>query len=74
MQRYAFVGMLCIILMGIAAQCGAAPAGQDRGPNLKMEVSFARITTQNGVIYLTLANDGDGSDKLLSAETDVADR
>jgi len=73
MQRYTFVGMVGIVLMVIAAQCGVAQTGQDSGPALKVEDSSARITTQNGVIYLTMVNDGGTSDKLLSVETDVAE-
>lgn len=73
MQRYTLVGLVGIVLTIIAAQCGVAPAGQDSGPVLKVEESSARITTQNGVIYLTVVNDGVSSDKLLSVETDMAE-
>jgi len=73
MQRYTLVGVLGIALAAIAAQCAVARSGQDSGPNLRVERASARITTQNGVIYLTVVNDGGGNDKLISAETDVAE-
>ena len=73
MRNYMLLGIAGVALAVIAAQCGNTLTGQDGGPDLTVEEPSARITTQNGAIYLTVVNDGDSNDRLLSAEVGVAE-
>ncbi len=49
---------------------GAAPPN---GPVIKVMEPFARASMPNGAVYMHLMNEGDADDRLISAETDVAE-
>jgi copper(I)-binding protein len=49
----------------LAVRCSAGPA-------IAITEPYARASIPNGVIYLTLTNQGSGDDALLSAETEAA--
>jgi copper(I)-binding protein len=76
-------GGACVIAaLTIAAQCristleSAAPVTQKQGPGMMVIAPWSRPSptgTGNGAIYMTLMNEGDQADVLLSAETDVAE-
>lgn len=73
--------LLIVILLAaaglIAAQCGAAPAETQTeasaGPRVQIVEPFARASMPNGAVYMTLRNESDTPDALLSAQTDVAE-
>lgn len=79
--------ILLIALSLIAAQCGSAattaPESQPAtvaesaaapvGPVIKVMAPFARASMPNGAVYMHLMNEGDADDRLISAESDVAE-
>jgi copper(I)-binding protein len=78
-KSIALVFTLLATLSLIAAQCGTvapSPAEQTQAsntPDVQVMEPFARASVPNGVIYMTLMNEGSADDVLLSAETDAAE-
>jgi copper(I)-binding protein len=63
--------MILLVVLTLAAQCGpAASPAQEQG--VTASDIFARVTTENGAVYMTLQNDSSSDDALIGAETDVA--
>lgn len=63
--------VLLLVLAVVAAQCGAAP--QSSGSDIVVMEPYARAAIPNGAVFMQLTNQGRGDDRLISAQTDVAD-
>lgn len=81
MRRGFTVSMGVLVLMALAlattlttAQHDHAPATPDPNADHAMATPDGSPSTGNGVIYLTITNDGDTDDTLLEATTDRAER
>ncbi len=84
MKKYLSLIVLLVALVMVAAQCGsvsnqesAAPAVEEsNGPKIMVMEAWSRpspMMAGNGVIYMTLMNNGNNDDVLLGLETDVAE-
>lgn len=70
MKNLIYVTIL-LIFTTMAAQCGpAASSSQEGGINVS-DIS-ARVTTQNGAVFMTIKNGGSSDDALVGAKTDVS--
>lgn len=68
--------VVVLITAGLMAACGAAPSQDSAGPKIMVMKPWSRpspMVAGNGAVYMTLMNEGDSDDTLLSAETDVAE-
>ncbi len=63
-----FTAVLMILLL-VAAQCGGTASSE---PQIEIKDVSVRILPTNGVIYLTIINEGGAKDALISAKTNVA--
>jgi copper(I)-binding protein len=74
MRSPVYLVVLFLVMTGLAAQCGSASTGQGSGPRITINDAYtpAAMADGNGVIYLTLVNDGDSADTLLKVESQVA--
>jgi hypothetical protein len=63
--------VLLLVLAVVAAQCGPAP--QSSGSDITITDPYARAAIPNGAVFMQLMNQGRVDDRLVSAETDVAD-
>ena len=87
-QLSMIVMSLLFSLALIAAQCGStttAPPAESQdptaaeeaaapvGPMIKVMEPYARASVPNGAVYMHLMNEGDADDRLISAETNVAE-
>ena len=69
---FVFVILLLAVSV-VAAQCGAAPAVQDTADaEIMIEEPYARASIPNGAVFMTLMNEGNSDDVLISAESEVA--
>ena len=69
---YLVMGLLILVMM-VAAQCGATPAD---APQIKVMEPWARpspMQAGNGAVYMALVNQGGRDDALVSVQTDVAE-
>jgi hypothetical protein len=68
MKNFIYLTILLVFSV-MAAQCGPAAT-----PSQGVTVSdiFARVTTENGAVYMTIKNGGQSDDTLVGAKTDVA--
>jgi len=75
MRSNVFLVALFMIIAGLAAQCGSAPAGQSNQPEIEVThpYALAAIAGGNGAIYLELTNKGGSPDTLLRVESQAAD-
>jgi hypothetical protein len=74
MKLYTLLGAVLVMVMLAAARCGAVPEdGPSSASGVKIVDPSLRTSTQNGVIYLTLVNDGSTDDELVSVETNAAE-
>ena len=69
MKSWILVIVLMAVLL-IAAQCGGA---QPTGSKIVIDEPYARAGIPNGAAFMTLKNEGDIDDALVSAQTDVAE-
>lgn len=70
MKNFIYLTIL-LIFTTLAAQCGPA-ASSSQGGGITVSDISARVTTQNGAVYMTLKNGGASDDALIGAKTDVA--
>jgi copper(I)-binding protein len=73
---YSTLVILFVMLILISAQCRGAPAEERTdvaAPDIKIMEPFARTSIPNGAVYMHLMNEGGTADRLVSAETDVAE-
>ncbi len=84
MKMYLSLIVLFVALVMVAAQCGsgsnqesAAPAAEESsGAKIMVMEPWSRpspMMAGNGVIYMTLMNNGNSADVLLGVETDIAE-
>ena len=65
-----FISLIILLSLSLlAAQC--SPAASQEGTVTASDIS-ARITTENGAVYMTLKNDTQSDDALLGGQTDIA--
>ncbi len=66
------ISLTMLFLLSLAVvQCAPAAAPSPAGGVTASDI-FARITTANGAVYMTLTNDSQNDDALVGAKTDVA--
>lgn len=70
MKNFIYLTIL-LIFTTLAAQCGPA-ASTSQGGGITVSDISARVTTQNGAVFMTLKNGGTSDDVLVGAKTDVA--
>jgi copper(I)-binding protein len=77
MKKLYLILMLMLVTSLAAAQCGSAPvpapAEESGSPEIKVMEPFARASMPNGAVYMHLMNEGSADDRLISAESDVAE-
>jgi len=89
MSKLSMIVMSLLISLGLlAAQCGstttappaesqdlttAGEAAAPAGPVIKVMEPYARASVPNGAVYMHLMNEGETDDRLISAETNVAE-
>jgi copper(I)-binding protein len=62
---------ILLVFSAVAAQCGPATA-PPQAQAVTVSDIFARVTTENGAVYMTLKNDGQSADTLVGVTTDAA--
>lgn len=70
MKNFIYLTIL-LIFTTLAAQCGPAASTSQEGGITISDIS-ARVTTQNGAVFMTIKNGGSNDDALVGAKTDVA--
>lgn len=67
-----FISLMMLFFISLmAAQCNPAISPSQKQGITASDI-FARVTTENGAVYMTLNNDGQSDDALIGAKTDVA--
>ena len=67
-----FIYLTVIFIFSVmAAQCSPVAAPSQAQAVIVSDI-FARVTTENGAVYMTLKNDGQSDDILVGAKTDAA--
>jgi copper(I)-binding protein len=74
MKIYLFLTALLLVVTGLATQCGPAPAAlqQSSDPDIVIMEPYARAAIPNGAVFMKLMNAGGADDRLISAQTEVA--
>lgn len=62
---------ILLVFSAMAAQCGPA-AAPPQAQTVTVSDIFARVTTENGAVYMTLKNNGQSDDTLVGVKTDAA--
>jgi hypothetical protein len=77
MKRYLFLAVVLLTVAASAWQCSptlaTAPSEAESGPEIVITDPFARASIPNGAVFMTLTNEGGQDDRLLSADTAVAE-
>ena len=75
MKIYLFLTPMLLAVASLAAQCGSAPAApqQSSDPDIVIMEPYARAAIPDGAVFMKLMTAGGADDRLISAQTDVAD-
>lgn len=77
MRKYLFFVILLIAVMMVAAQCGtASTTTESSDPKIMVMEPWARSSPRgmtNGAVYMMFMNEGNTTDTLMSAESEVAE-